>query len=175
MKFSYVRNQDILDPFGFVLRRTARILGFKNPTDLERTRPWSLLWSLYILFVYFPILGGGIELRRLFGYNVVSDRYVYDMLVGFAGDGVDVPAMKLLPRILPRPNLSFVFSADENRIVRARPEHTIDFIRKEKDLYDRTAEQFGLEKVSTDDSPSVVWMRLYTEIGHALNRSTAGY
>lgn len=171
MKFSYVRNQDILDPFGFVLRRTARVFRFKNPTDLERTRPWSILWSMYILFVYFPILAGGIELRRLLGYNVVSDRYVYDMLVGFAGDEVEVPVMKLLPRILPRPDVSFVFSADENRIVRVRPEHTIEFIQKEKRLYDLTAEKFGLEKVSTDDPPSVVWRKVYAEIGRALNGS----
>src|SRR2546428_8180279 len=86
-KFSYLRHQDILDPFGFVLRRTARILGFKNPTDLERTKPLGVLWSIYILFVYLPILAGGIKLRQTLGYSVVSDRYVYDMLVGFSGDG----------------------------------------------------------------------------------------
>ncbi len=171
MKFSYVRNQDILDPFGFVLRRTARVFRFKNPTDLERTRPWSILWSMYILFIYFPILTGGIELRRFFGYNVVSDRYVYDMIVGFAGDGVNIPVLSLLPKILPQPDLSFVFSADENRIVQVRPEHTIEFIQKEKRLYEQTADKFGLEKVSTDDPPLVVWNRLYTEIGLALNKS----
>jgi len=170
-KFSYLRHQDILDPFGFVLRRTARILGFKNPTDLERTKPLGVLWSIYILFVYLPILAGGIKLRQTLGYSVVSDRYVYDMLVGFSGDGVSVPVTGLLPRVLPHPDLSFVFDADESRILAARPEHTPDFVRMEKKLYKETAERFGLEKVSTDDPPAVVWSRLFKEIGSALDRS----
>ena len=165
-KFSYLRHQDILDPFGFVLRRTARILGFKNPTDLERTKPLGVLWSIYI-----PILAVGIKLRQTLGYSVVSDRYVYDMLVGFSGDGVSVPVTGLLPRVLPHPDLSFVFDADESRILAARPEHTPDFVRMEKKLYKETAERFGLEKVSTDDPPAVVWSRLFKEIDSALDRS----
>src|SRR5215472_15544493 len=91
LKFSYLRHQDILDPFGFIMRRAARVLGYKNANDFERTRPVTILWSIYLLFIYLPILVGGIQLRKLLGYSVVSDRYVYDMLIGFWGDGVNIP------------------------------------------------------------------------------------
>lgn len=168
LKFSYLRHQDILDPFGFILRRSARLLGFRNPNDLERTRPVTILWSIYILFIYVPILVGGISLRRLLGYSVVSDRYLYDLLVGFWGDRVSIPIESLLIRVLPRPDVSFVLDAEENRILSDRPEHTPEYIRREKRLYDAVAEQFGLRKVSTNDPPLVVWKNMLGEIRSAL-------
>ncbi len=171
MKFSYLRHQDIIDPFGFVLRRTARILGFRNAGDLERTRPVGVLWSLYILFVYVPILVVGIKLRRILGYSVVSDRYLYDLLVGFWEDRITVHVEHLLVWLLPHPDVSFVLDADETRILAARPEHTAEYIRLEKRLYEEAAERFGLKRIYTDDPPPVVWARLFTEIRSALASS----
>src|SRR5215472_4436051 len=66
-RFSYLRQQDILDPFGFIVRRAARILHVR-PNDLERTTPVRVLWALYIFLVYYPILAGGIRIRGLLGY-----------------------------------------------------------------------------------------------------------
>ncbi len=168
LKFSYLRHQDILDPFGFVLRRAARLLNFKNPNDLERTRPITILWSIYILFIYIPILVGGIKLRRLLGYSVVSDRYLYDLLVGFWGDRVSIPIERLLIWVLPHPDVSFVLDAEESRILGDRPEHTPEYIRMEKRLYDIVAAQFRLMRVSTNDPPSVVWSKMLREIRSAL-------
>ena len=168
LKFSYLRHQDILDPFGFILRRTARLLHFKNPNDLERTRPVTFLWSIYILIIYIPILVGGIKLRKLLGYSVVSDRYLYDLLVGFWGDRVNIPIEHLLVRVLPRPDVSFVLDADESRILSDRPEHTPQYIRMERQLYNTVAQQFRLRKVSTNDPPLVVWRTMLREIRSAL-------
>ncbi len=169
LKFSYLRHQDILDPFGFVLRRGARLLHFKNPNDLERIRPVTILWSIYLLFIYIPILVGGIKLRRLLGYSVVSDRYLYDLLVGFRGDRVSIPIERLLVWVLPRPDVSFVLDAEESRILGDRPEHTPEYIRMEKRLYNIVAAQFRLMRISTNDSPSVVWSEMLREIRSALH------
>ncbi len=169
LKFSYLRHQDILDPFGFLLRRAAKLLGFKNPNDLERTRPFTILWSVYLLFIYIPILVGGIKLRRLRGYSVVSDRYLYDLLVGFWGDRVSIPVERLLIWILPHPDVSFVLDAEESRILGDRPEHTGEYIRMEKQLYDIVAARFRLMRVSTNDPPSVVWSKMLGEIRSALH------
>src|SRR5713101_9031038 len=168
LKFSYLLHQDILDPFGFILRRTARLLHFKNPNDLERTRPVTFLWSIYILIIYIPILVGGIKLRKLLGYSVVSDRYLYDLLVGFRGDRVSIPIERLLIWVLPHPDVSFVLDAEESRILGDRPEHTPEYIRMEKRLYDIVAAQFRLMRVSTNDPPSVVWSKMLREIRSAL-------
>src|SRR6266436_8239518 len=50
-KFSYIRHQDLLDPFGFIVRRTARILHLE-PNRLEKMKPTRVAWSLYLLFIY---------------------------------------------------------------------------------------------------------------------------
>src|SRR5205823_13219789 len=73
-KFSYLSHQDLIDPFRFIVRRAARILRV-DVNYLERTTPVRILWSLYFLLIYCPILVGGIGLRRLLGYSVVTERY----------------------------------------------------------------------------------------------------
>jgi len=169
LKFSYLRHQDILDPFGFILRRVARLLGFKNPNDLERTRPVTVLWSMYLLFIYIPILVGGIRLRKSLGYSIVSDRYLYDLLVGFWGDRVSIPVLRLIVWVLPKPDVSFVLDAEESRILGDRPEHTASYIRMEKQLYDNVAAHFSLKRVSTNERPSIVWKTMQTEIRSAMH------
>ena len=166
-KFSYIRHQDLLDPFGFIVRRTARILHIE-PNRLEKMKPTRVAWSLYLLFIYCPILVGGIRLRYLFGYSVVSDRYLYDVMVGFRDNGMTVPSESLLMRLLPRPDISFVLDAPEQRILVDRPEHSGDFIRKEKILYRQVADHFNLSRISTSDPPSIVWSNMLSEIKVAL-------
>jgi thymidylate kinase len=168
LRFSYLRHQDILDPFGFIMRRTARILGYKNPNDLQKTRPMTILWSVYLLLIYIPILVGGIKLRRLLGYSVVCDRYLYDLLVGFWGDEVKIPIEHLLVWVLPHPDVSFVLDAELSRILEDRPEHTSRYIRLEKQLYDSVAEQFGLMRISTNHPPLKVWNTMFATILSAL-------
>src|SRR6266581_3672449 len=144
-KFSYIRHQDLLDPFGFIVRRMARILHL-DVNYLEGTAPVRLLWSFYFLFIYYPLLAGGIGLRRRVGYSVVADRYLYDLIVGFWGVRQRVPLEHVLIWVLPRPDVSFVFEADERRI-----------------LADR-AEQFHLTRINTSESIQSVWKRVVTEI-----------
>jgi len=166
-KFSYIRHQDLLDPFGFIVRRTARILHVE-PNRLENMMPTRVAWSIYLLLIYCPILAGGITLRHLFGYSVVCDRYLYDAMVGFRDTGKTVPSEDLLMRLLPRPDISFVLDAPEQRILVERPEHSGDFIRKEKILYRQVAEHFNLSRISTSDPPSIVWNNMLVEIREAL-------
>jgi thymidylate kinase len=162
-RFSYLRHQDILDPFGFIVRRMARILDV-DVNYLEASTPLRILWSLYFLLVYYPILKGGIALRRVFGYNVVSDRYLYDMMIGFWGAGQRVPLEHLLLWVLPHPDVSFVFEADEKRILENRPEHSADFIRNEIRLYNQLVIQLRLTKIVTSESIQAVWKRVATQI-----------
>jgi hypothetical protein len=49
-----------------------------------------------------------------------------------------------------------------------RPEHSGDFIRKEKILYRQVAEHFNLSRISTSDPPSIVWNNMLAEIRVAL-------
>ena len=167
-KFSYLRHQDILDPFGFIIRRAAKVLHIL-PNTLDRTRPVRVLWALYIIFVYCPILVGGIKIRTLLGYSTVCDRYIYDTLVGFRDNGVHVPLENLVVQLVPKADVSFLLDAPEDRILANRPEHSEGFIRKEKWLYNDIAEQFHLTRITTTDPPRIVWEKMLHEIDKVLN------
>jgi len=171
LKFSYLRHQDLLDPLGFILRRAARILGFKSTTDLERREPVRVLSSAYLLLVYLPTLAFGIWARKLLGYSTIADRYLYDLIAGSWGNGVSVPLESLLVRMVPRPDVSFVLEADEKRILNDRPEHTLEYIMKEKRQYSKLVDVFQLKRVSTDDPPEVVWNRIVQEIESAVSEN----
>jgi thymidylate kinase len=171
-RFSYIRHQDLLDPFGFIVRRMARILRL-DVNYLEGSTPVRLLWSLYFILIYYPLLAGGIGIRRRLGYNVVTDRYLYDLIVGFWGVQKRVPIENLLVWVLPHPDISFVFDADEKRILSDRPEHTAEFIRNEKRIYNSLAAQFHLRTISTSESKQIVWQRVVTAIEKCMNGVSA--
>ena len=170
LRFSYLRHQDLLDPLGFVLRRAGRVFGFKDTTDFEKMEPVRVLSSLYYLFVYLPFLAGGIKARKLLGYNTVADRYLYDLMAGSWDNGMSLPLENLLSRLVPRPDVSFVFDADEKRILANRPEHTLEYIMNEKQQYAKLVRVFGLKRVSTDNTPEVVWNYILHEIEAAFSR-----
>src|SRR2546425_3978902 len=174
LRFSYLRHQDLLDPLGFVLRRAGRVFGFKDTTDFEKMEPVRVLSSLYYLFVYLPFLAGGIKARKLLGYNTVADRYLYDLMAGSLDNGMSLPLENLLSRLVPRPYVSFVFDADEKRILANRPEHTLEYIMNEKQQYAKLVRVFGLKRVSTDDPPEVVWNYILHEIDAAFSRQNQG-
>lgn len=166
--FSYLRHQDILDPFGFVVRRAARVIGMSE-NELQSRRPVRVLWSLYLLFIYFPILAGGVVLRKVMGYSVVCDRYIYDTMVGFRDYGVTIPVEGLLLRLVPTPDISFVLEAPDDRILSNRPEHSAEFISKEKLLYAQLAHHFHLHRVNTAGSRAVVWLTIIGEVEAAMD------
>lgn len=174
LRFSYLRHQDLLDPLGFVLRRAGRVFGFKDTTDFEKMEPVRVLSSLYYLFVYLPFLAGGIKARKLLGYNTVADRYLYDLMAGSWDNGMSLPLENLLSRLVPRPDVSFVFDADEKRILANRPEHTLEYIMNEKQQYAKLVRVFGLKRVSTDNTPEVVWNYILHEIEAAFSRQNQG-
>ncbi len=174
LRFSYLRHQDLLDPLGFILRRAARFLRFKSTTDFERMAPVRAISSAYYLFIYLPFLAGGIRVRKLLGYSTVSDRYVYDLMAGSWGNGMRVPLENLLLRILPRPDVSFVFDADVKRILADRPEHSFEYIVNEKAQYSKLVSVFGLTRVSTDNPPEAVWNSILHDIEAAFSRDDQG-
>jgi len=174
LRFSYLRHQDLLDPLGFVLRRAARVFGFKDTADFEKIEPVRAVSSLYYLFVYLPLLAGGIKARRLLGYNTVADRYLYDLIAGSWDNGMRLPLEGLLSRLVPRPDISFVFDASEQRILANRPEHTLEYIMNEKQQYNKLVRVFGLTRVSTDNPPEIVWNYILHEIEAAFSRPIQG-
>jgi ribosomal protein L17 len=68
--------------------------------------------------------------------------------------------------------VSFILDADEERILANRPEHSAEFIRNEKRLYDGVARHFGLEKIRTTSSAATTWKRMVEEIVASLQQAS---
>jgi thymidylate kinase len=162
-KQAYIRQVDLLIPFGFVIKRGAQILRLQ-PTELERMTPFRILWAVYILLIYLPFLRAGIGLRHILGYSVLCDRYVYDLIVTFRGKDIVPPFESLIPRLLPRPTISFVLDAPTDRILKYRPEHSRDLIEKEQRLYRQLSGHFHLRRIDASDSAAVVRRRIMTQL-----------
>jgi thymidylate kinase len=127
-------------------------------------KPFWILWAAYILLVYLPFLRAGIGLRHLLGYSVLCDRYIYDLIVTFRGKDIVTPFENLLPRLLPRPTISFVLDAPTDRIMKYRPEHTRDLIEKEQKLYLLLSNRFHLRRIDTSFPTNVVGKKILTQI-----------
>lgn len=162
-KQAYIRQVDLLIPFGFVIKRGAQILRLQ-PTELERMKPFRILWALYILTIYVPFLRAGISIRHILGYSVLCDRYVYDLIVTFRGKDIVTPFENLLPRLLPRPTVSFVLDAPTDRILKYRPEHTRDLIQKEQRLYRQLSNLFHLRSIDASSPATVVGRQILSQI-----------
>jgi hypothetical protein len=90
-------------------------------------------------------------------------------MAGSWGNGMSVPLEKLLLRMVPRPDVSFVFDADVKRILTDRPEHTLEYIINEKAQYGKLVDSFGLRRVSTDNPPEAVWNSILHDIKAAFS------
>jgi hypothetical protein len=95
-------------------------------------------------------------------------------MAGSWGNGMRVPLEKLLLRLVPRPDVSFVFDADVKRILADRPEHTFEYIVNEKAQYGKLVSDFGLKRVSTDNPPEAVWNSILHDIEAAFSPGDHG-
>ncbi len=148
----------------FGMKIGARLLGYQTTGDFERMRPGVIIWSIYIILVYIPFLVIGIHLRKMLRYSVISDRYLYDLIVGLQEDGVELPIERLFVWVVPRPDIAFLLEANESRILERRRENTAGQIAKEKKLYSQVGVRFGLWKISTDRPPVEVWENMLRAI-----------
>src|SRR5712692_6121071 len=162
-KQAYIRQVDLLIPFGFVIKRGSQALHLQ-PTELERMKPFRILWAVYILLIYLPFLRAGISFRHIMGYSVLCDRYIYDLIVTFRGKDIVTPLENLLPSLLPRPTISFVLDAPTDRILKYRPEHTRDLIEKEQWLYRQLSNRFHLRRIDASSSATVVGRKILSQI-----------
>jgi hypothetical protein len=152
-----------LQPLELVIKRGSQLLHVQ-PTELERMKPFRILWAVYILLIYLPFLRAGISFRHVLGYSVLCDRYIYDLIVTFRGKDIVTPFENLLPSLLPRPTISFVLDAPTDRILKYRPEHTRDLIEKEQRLYRQLTNRFHLRRIDASASATVVGKTILSQI-----------
>lgn len=112
----------------------------------KNVRGWpmtTLRMSLYLL--------DALSLRRAFRSAqsgeadfVIFDRYTYDELANLdLNRGMIRAYARLLLRIVPRPNISFVLDADPEAARARKPEYPLDFIRFNRGAYLNLSRVFG--------------------------------
>jgi thymidylate kinase len=76
---------------------------------------------------------------------VIFDRYIYDELANLPLQHWPVRLyMRLLLRIVPRPDLAFLLDADPDNAVSRKPEYPLEFVHRNRNAYLEIASVAGL-------------------------------
>ncbi len=132
----------------------------------KNAQSWPLLFGRAALYI-FDVL----NLRRIVSHAksqrtgvVIFDRYIYDQLAAMPMDSWLARAYaKLLLKLSPRPDVSYVLDAIPE-VARARkPEYPLDFMHRQRKSYMRLRQIAGLQMVPAgepDEVHSVIVDRL---------------
>jgi dTMP kinase len=151
--------------FSYIFFGVTRLLGywkktkkdtFIDPLEMSHRRVHDRLSIVFrvFLFIDFHIRTLiKIRLPMLLGMNVVSDRYVYDMIV-------DLILLRLYSRrfgrlilySLPKPHLIFLTDAPEHVVFIRRKYKSILSIRIKRKVYLKIAEQLNFFVLDTSNS-----------------------
>ena len=129
----------------------------RRPADeyMYRIRALAILWNLfsaldYSLYIFFNVI-----LRLKTTQVLISDRYVYDVIIRLAFLHAKSERLnKFLLLLAPAPHLIFFFDAPEQLSLSRKKEGSLDFYRTQRALYVQNFERLNLEYVyiKTDDS-----------------------
>jgi thymidylate kinase len=76
---------------------------------------------------------------------VIFDRYIYDELANLPLQYSPVRLyVRLLLRIVPRPDVAFLLDADPQKAVSRKPEYPLEFVHRNRDAYLRIAALAGI-------------------------------
>jgi len=76
---------------------------------------------------------------------VIFDRYIYDELANLPLQYWPVRLyVRLLLRIVPRPDVAFLLDADPEQALSRKPEYPLEFVRRNRDAYLRIAALAGI-------------------------------
>ncbi|WP_455284408.1 dTMP kinase [[Eubacterium] cellulosolvens] len=113
------------------------ILGRKRPIDREihRCKPLVNIWLVAGLFDYFLYSVFNI-LPRLRTGLLICDRYVYDIVAYLMGLQISNSWFsKILPRLLPRPDLTLLLDVAGDVALKRKKEGSINLYSKQRKLY----------------------------------------
>jgi thymidylate kinase len=90
---------------------------------------------------------------------VVFDRYIYDELANLPQHWPARLYVRLLLRIVPRPDSAFLLDADPEKAVLRKPEYPLEFVRRNRHSYLNIANMAGmtvLEPASISETTEVI-------------------
>ncbi len=124
----------------------------------KNTQTWPLLAGRSILHL-FDVLNLRRVVRRARGERagvIIFDRYIYDQLAALPMNNWLVRAYaKLLLRVVPKPDLSYLLDAIPE-VARARkPEYPLDFMHKYRESYLEIRKMAGMELIAAAEREDV--------------------
>lgn len=108
------------------------------------------LYRIILSLDYVPQIFGKISMPLLFGRKIISDRYVYDMVLNIGlnvGGDVDemIRSINRYFRVLPKPDVVFwVDVPEEVSFSRKDDVPCIEYLQERRGLYRKLADAFGM-------------------------------
>ena len=114
---------------------------------------WSFLSTMYqysVLLDYLFQTLFKVGIPRIFGKNVICDRYLYDVVVNIAvesdysNDRIE-SMLRKISYLLPKPNLLFLVDLPEEIAYQRKDDvPTIEYLKKRREIYLDIGKEYGI-------------------------------
>jgi thymidylate kinase len=124
----------------------------------KNAQAWPLLVGRSVLYLLDMIRLRQIvaQARSMEGGVVIFDRYIYDQLAAIPMDSwLARTYAKVLLRLAPRPDLSFVLDAVPEDARTRKPEYPLDFMHRQRKSYMRLRQIAGLHMIPAGEADEV--------------------
>jgi len=156
--------------FIYVLKRWRR-------KDYHKSKILRKIWAyLTILdFAYFHLFK--IKPHLIKGKVIICDRYIYDHIADLLHDGLyNDKAVKLLLKLIPNPNLSFIFDVPVSAAMVRKPdtqdvlniwrfeESAEEYLNEQRGNYLKVAKKLGIEVIDSTTDFKELNNKIFNEI-----------
>ena len=149
VEYRHQYNYLISNTVGKTIRKLAKT---KNKPDNVESKS-TIIHKLWV-FVVYPNLLIDYYLKTLLRQSslFVSDRYVYDMLIGWEIQGRLNFLSRFLLRNFPKPKYVFLIDAPPRILYNRRKDEypSFEFCKKKRDMYLEFAEEKGIKIINTN-------------------------
>lgn len=161
--YKHQYNYFISNTLGKKIRKIKKI---KKYTDRRK-----LLYRIWI-FVVYPNLLFNWFLRKITNRNgfSISDRYVYDLMVGWDLQGRLNPLSRFLLENFPKPDKVFLIDAKAETLHKRRGHEypSFEFCKRKRELYREFAKKINIKIISTENNVETCIKEIMKTIGSEL-------
>lgn len=147
VNYRHQYNYFISNKLGNAIRKAAKD---KKSRDAKRSSIFHKIW----VFLVYPNLIYNWTIQKIFRRDqiIISDRYVYDLMIGWELQGRLNAVSRLLYRSFPKPDYIFLVDAPSKVLLERKPDEypNFKFCKKKRELYLEFAKNRDIKIINTD-------------------------
>lgn len=128
IKLKYVWFRSIIQIYLSERFFNRKRLDQKHGSTKTFRNKFDILYRNLILLDYFTIMVLLIKIPMFFGYNIICDRYIYDIILDLASDfnySRETTEKLINLKLFPKPDIVYFINIPANIAKERRPEHTL--------------------------------------------------